>query len=229
LDALRATNIPLVVVMTSGSALAVPDVHQYAAAMLHAWYPGAEGGTAIAETLAGDNNPSGRLPLTFYASLDQLPRFEEYSMANRTYRYFTGKPLFGFGFGLSYTQFAYSRLALPTQPVKAGQPVTVGVDVKNVGSRGGDEVVQVYLSQPKRALTPLRTLAGFKRVHLEPGQTAHVDVAVSPRTLGQVNEKGDRVITEGSYAIAVGGSQPGDIPGGASGTFNVAGSVTLPR
>jgi beta-glucosidase len=216
-------------VMTSGSALAVPDVHQYAAAILHAWYPGQEGGTAIAETLAGDNNPSGRLPLTFYASLDQLPKFEEYSMVNRTYRYFTGKPLYGFGYGLSYTQFGYSGLALPTQPVKAGEPVTVGVDVRNVGQRAGDEVVQVYLSQPKSPVTPIRALAGFTRVHLEPGQSAHVDVQLTPRTLGQVNEKGERVIVEGSYTVAVGGSQPGEAPGGVTGTFSVAGTAALPR
>jgi len=177
LEALQTTGKPLVVVMTSGSALAVPDAERYAKAILHAWYPGEEGGTAIAETLAGDNNPAGRLPLTFYESLDQLPPFVDYSMANRTYRYFKGKPLYGFGYGLSYSKFEYSNLKLPNQPVRAGDPVTVEVDVKNLSQRAGDEVVELYLTQPKSALTPIRTLGGFKRVRIEPGQTAHADTA----------------------------------------------------
>ena len=229
LQALKATGAPLVVVMTSGSALAVTDVQKYAAAIVQAWYPGQEGGTAIAETLAGDNNPSGRLPLTFYASIDQLPPFEDYSMANRTYRYFKGKPLYGFGYGLSYTTFAYSNLTLPTQPVQAGEPVTVAVDVKNTGQRAGEEVVQLYLTQPKSAVTPIRTLGGFKRVRIEPGQTARVELQLTPRTIGQVDEKGERVIVAGSYGVAVGGSQPGDTPGGVTGTFSITGSKALPR
>ena len=215
--------------MTSGSALAVTDVQKHAAAIVQAWYPGQEGGTAIAETLAGDNNPSGRLPLTFYASVDQLPPFEDYSMANRTYRYFTGKPLYGFGYGLSYTTFAYGNLTLPTQPVQAGEPVTVAVDVKNTGQRAGEEVVQLYLTQPKSAVTPLRTLGGFKRVRIEPGQTARVELQLTPRTLGQVDAQGERVIVAGSYGVAVGGSQPGDTPGGVTGTFSITGSKPLPR
>jgi beta-glucosidase len=229
LEALNATRVPLVVVLTSGSALAVGDVHQYAKAILHAWYPGAEGGTAIAETLAGDNNPAGRLPLTFYASLDQLPPFEEYSLANRTYRYFPGKPLYGFGYGLSYSQFGYSNLKLPSQPVQAGDPVAVEVDVKNLSQRAGDEVVELYLTQPKSALTPLRTLGGFKRVRIDPGQTAHVTLQLTPRTLGQVNEKGERVIAAGTYGVAVGGTQPGESSAGVAGAFSVIGTVTLPR
>jgi beta-glucosidase len=150
-------------------------------------------------------------------------------MANRTYRYFTGTPLYGFGYGLSYTRFGYSNLSVPTQPVPAGAPVKVGVDVKNLGERTGDEVVQLYLAQPKSALTPIRTLGAFTRVRIEPGQTVHVQLEVSPRTIGQVNEKGERVIAAGSYGVSVGGSQPGDTPGGVSGTFDVTGSQTLPR
>jgi beta-glucosidase len=229
LQALRATGRPLVIVLTSGSALAVPDEHQYASAILEAWYPGEEGGTAIAETLAGDNNPAGRLPLTFYASIDQLPPFEEYSMANRTYRYFAGKPLYGFGYGLSYSQFQYSNPRVSSQSVRAGDPVTVEVDVKNVSSRAGDEVVQLYLTQPKAVLTPLRTLGGFRRVHVEPGETAHVGIQLDPRTLGQVNEKGERVVLPGTYSVAVGGAQPAEFAGALTATFNVTGSQTLPR
>jgi beta-glucosidase len=229
LQALKTTGKPLVIVLTSGSALAVPDEHQYATAVLEAWYPGEEGGTAIAETLAGDSNPAGRLPLTFYASVDQLPPFEDYSMANRTYRYFTGKPLYGFGYGLSYSQFEYGNLKLSNQTVKAGDPVTVEVDVKNVSSRAGDEVVQLYLTQPKAVLTPLRTLAGFARVHVESGKTAHVAIQLDPRTLGQVNEKGERVVLPGTYSVSVGGAQPAEFPGAVTASFDVTGSQTLPR
>jgi beta-glucosidase len=229
LQALKATGRPLVIVLTSGSAIAVPDEHQYAAAILAAWYPGEEGGTAIAETLAGDNNPAGRLPLTFYASVDQLPPFAEYSMANRTYRYFGGKPLYGFGYGLSYSQFRYGNARLKSQSLKAGDPVSVEVDVTNTSDRAGDEVVQVYLTQPKTPLTPLRTLGGFARVRIEPGQTAHVRIQVDPRTLGQVNENGERVILPGTYGVAIGGAQPAEFPGAATATFDVTGSLTLPR
>jgi beta-glucosidase len=229
LQTLKATGKPLVIVLTSGSALAVPDEHQYASAILEAWYPGEEGGTAIADTLAGDSNPAGRLPLTFYASIDQLPPFEEYSMANRTYRYFAGKPLYGFGYGLSYSQFQYGNPRLSSQSVRAGDPVTVDVDVKNVGSRAGDEVVQVYLTQPKAALTPLRTLGGFERVHVEAGKTAHVTIQLDPRTLGQVDEKGERVVLPGTYKVAIGGAQPAEFPGAVTATFDVTGSRTLPR
>jgi beta-glucosidase len=228
LAALRATGKPVVLVLTSGSALAVDE--QQANAIVQAWYPGEEGGTAIAETLAGDNNPAGRLPLTFYASVDQLPPFEDYSMANRTYRYFRGTPWRGFGFGLSYSTFAYSGLKLPAQPVAAGDSAVIEVDVQNVSGRAGDEVVEVYLTQPKQPLTPVRTLAAFARVHLEPGQTAHVALPVSARTMGQVDEKGARVVVPGEYRVFVGGTQPGESEGGVSGAFTVSGPVkTLPR
>jgi beta-glucosidase len=229
LQALKSTGKPLVVVVTSGSAIAIPEVNQYANAILEAWYPGEEGGTAIAETLAGDNNPAGRLPVTFYSSTDQLPPFEEYSMANRTYRYFNGKPLYGFGYGLSYSQFQYSNPKLSSQSVKAGDPVTVEVDVKNTSNRAGDEVVQLYLTQPKNGVTPLRTLGGFTRVHIEPGQTTHVGLQLDPRTLGQVNEKGERVIVPGTYTVAIGGAQPAEFPGAVTSTFEVSGTQALPR
>jgi beta-glucosidase len=229
LKALHATGRPLVIVLSSGSALAIPEEHGYAGAVLEAWYPGEEGGTAIAETLAGDNNPAGRLPLTFYASIDQLPPFEEYSMADRTYRYFTGKPLYGFGFGLSYSEFQYANLKLSAESAAAGEPVSLEVDVKNAGSRAGDEVVQAYLIQPKAALTPLRTLAGFERVRIEAGATAHVRVQIDPRTLGQVNEKGERVIVPGTYTVAVGGAQPDEFPGAVTASFEVTGTKTLSR
>ena len=195
--------------LQNGSALAVNWAQEHANAILEAWYPGEEGGTAIAETLAGDNNPAGRLPLTFYSSLSQVPGFEEYSMKGRTYRYFDGKPLYGFGYGLSYTTFAYSNLKV-APAVKAGVPVTVTGDVKNTGSIAGDEVVELYLTQPKAFETPLRILAAFKRIHVAAGETAHVTLTVDPRSLAQVDAKGNRAIVPGEYVVSLGGSQPGE-------------------
>jgi beta-glucosidase len=228
LTALRATGKPIVLVLTSGSALAVDE--RQANAIIHAWYAGEEGGTAIAQTLVGDNNPAGRLPLTFYASVDQLPPFEEYSMKNRTYRYFTGKPWRGFGYGLSYSKFEYSGLRVPDRAVAAGDSVLVSFDVKNVSDRAGDEVVQLYLTQPKQALTPSRTLGGFERIQLAPGETRRVALRIDPRTLGQVNEQGERVILPGTYQVFVGGAQPGEFAGGVSASFIVSGPAkVLPR
>ena len=137
LEALKATGKPLIVVLMNGSALAVNWAEENAAAILEAWYPGGEGGTAIAETLAGINNPGGRLPVTFYASLEHFPPFDEYSMQNRTYRYFQGKPLYGFGYGLSYATFAYSKLKLSSSQVKAGDSIKVEVDVRNTAQSCG--------------------------------------------------------------------------------------------
>ncbi|HEY5331487.1 MAG TPA: glycoside hydrolase family 3 C-terminal domain-containing protein [Acidobacteriaceae bacterium] len=228
LKALAATGKPLIVVLQNGSALAVNWAQQHAAAVLEAWYPGEEGGTAIAETLAGDNNPAGRLPLTFYASLDQLPAFEDYSMNARTYRYFSGKPLYSFGFGLSYTTFEYSHLRLPAQ-IKAGGPVTVEADIKNSGTRPGDEVAEVYLTQPKGFETPRHILAGFKRVHLTPGQSAHVTFTLAPRTIAQVDAKGNRVILPEDYLVSVGGAQPGDARSDLTGKVIVTGTEKLPK
>ena len=193
-----------------------------------AWYPGEEGGAAIAETLAGENNPAGRLPVTFYASIGQVPPFEDYSMSARTYRYFDGKPLYGFGYGLSYTTFAYSNLKVPSE-AKAGEPLSVTGDVKNTGSVAGDEVVELYLSQPKQFETPIRVLASFQRIHLEPGQTTHVSLTVDPRSLGQVDAKGTRVIVPGDYLISLGGSQPGQSASIQTAKFTVTGKAELPK
>jgi len=229
LKALAATGKPLIVVLQNGSALAVNWAQKNANAVLEAWYPGEEGGTAIAETLAGDNNPSGRLPLTFYSSLNQIPSFEEYSMRGRTYRYFADKPLYGFGFGLSYTSFAYNNLRIAPSTVLAGSPVTVEGDVKNTGAMAGDEVVELYLTQPKAFETPLRVLAGFKRVHLSSGESSHVSLVIDPRSLGQVDEKGNRVIVPGEYTVSLGGAQPQDATSIQIGKFTITGSAGLPK
>ena len=229
LKAVAATGKPLVVVLQNGSALAVNWAAEHAQAVLEAWYPGEEGGTAIAETLAGDNNPAGRLPLTFYSSLSQLPSFEDYSMKGRTYRYFTGKPLYGFGYGLSYATFAYSNVKAPPASVKAGEPVAVEADVKNTGSVAGDEVVELYLMQPKADETPLRLLAGFSRVHLTPGQSTHVGFTIDPRSLGQVDAKGNRVIVPGEYSVSIGGTQPGESASVQTAKFTITGTSQLPK
>jgi beta-glucosidase len=229
LKALAATGKPLVVVLQNGSALAVNWAQQNANAILEAWYPGEEGGTAIAETLAGDNNPAGRLPLTFYSSLSQIPAFEEYSMRRRTYRYFAEKPLYGFGFGLSYTSFAYSGLKIASGTIKAGEPVTVEGDVKNTGAVPGDEVVELYLTQPRAFETPLRLLAGWQRVHLGPGETKHVSLTIDPRSLGQVDRMGNRVIVPGEYGVSLGGAQPQEATSVQTRKFTVTGKTELAK
>jgi len=183
LQALAATGKPLVVVLMSGSAVAVNWAQEHAAAVLEAWYPGEAGGTAIAETLAGVNNPSGRLPVTFYASLDQLPPFDDYSMQNRTYRYFQGKPLYGFGYGLSYSTFEYSNLKLSPAQIQAGENLTVQVDVRNSSKIAGDEVAELYLEFPPRAGAPARALRGFAHVHLQPGEFTTRELHANPARL----------------------------------------------
>ncbi|HUB17629.1 MAG TPA: glycoside hydrolase family 3 C-terminal domain-containing protein [Acidobacteriaceae bacterium] len=228
LRAVAATGKPLIVVLQNGSALAVDWAQQHANAILEAWYPGEEGGTAIAETLAGDNDPAGRLPLTFYASDSQLPPFADYSMQNRTYRYFTGQPLYPFGYGLSYTTFAYSDLKVPQQ-VEAGQPAPVEADVKNTGSVAGDAVVEVYLTQPRGYETPIHELAAFTRVHLEAGATTHIGFLLRPRSIAQVDEQGNRVILPGDYIVSVGGGQPGTSAPSQTASFTVTGSTVLPK
>jgi beta-glucosidase len=229
LKALAATGKPLVVVLQNGSALAVNWASEHADALLEAWYPGEEGGTAIAETLAGDNNPAGRLPLTFYRSLDQIPPFDSYAMQGRTYRYFTGKPLYSFGYGLSYTTFAYQNLKVATPSLTAGDSLRVEADVQNTGAKAGDEVVELYLTQPKGYETPRYALVGFTRVHVAAHATAHVSITVDPRTLGQVDAKGNRVIVPGEYRVSVGGAQPDDSTQVQTASFRVTGTKQLDR
>ncbi|MBS1804096.1 MAG: glycoside hydrolase family 3 C-terminal domain-containing protein [Acidobacteria bacterium] len=231
LEAVAKTGKPVTVVLLNGSALAMNWAHQNARALLEAWYPGQSGGQAIAETLSGKNNPAGRLPVTFYRSLDQLPPFDDYSMANRTYRYFKGKPLYAFGDGLSYTTFTYSGLKLSSTKPNAGDTLTVETDVKNTGSAAGDEVAELYLIPPQTALSPKQALAGFQRFHLKPGETKHITFHLDPRTLSQVDEKGIRAVTAGEYKFSVGSSQlGGDLGSSAiSAPFTIAGTHRIPH
>jgi beta-glucosidase len=229
LEAVAAAGKPVVLVLTNGSALAVNWARDHVNAVLDAWYPGEEGGTAVAETLSGTNNPGGRLPVTFYTSVDQLPPFEDYSMKGRTYRYFEGTPLYPFGYGLSYTTFSYSGLALPTGAVTAGQAMTAEATVTNTGSRAGDEVAQLYLSFPNVAGAPIRALRGFQRIHLSPGQAQRLQFNLTPRDLSIVTEAGEPIVAEGKYSISVGGGQPNIGAPTVEGTFEVKESVVLPE
>ncbi|MCW6529093.1 glycoside hydrolase family 3 C-terminal domain-containing protein [Sphingomonas sp. MMSM20] len=229
LKAVKATGKPLVVVLMNGSALSVNWAAANADAIVEAWYPGQEGGTAIAQTLSGANNPSGRLPVTFYASADQLPPFREYGMAGRTYRYFTGKPLFPFGHGLSYTRFAYSPITLSASALNAGDMLEAKVDVRNTGKVAGDEVVQAYLSFPDAPGMPVRALRGFSRVHLGAGEHQEVRLTFDPRALSSVTPAGIRVVAPGRYRISIGGGQPGTGLPTAQAEFTVRGTQTLPK
>lgn len=228
LERVKATGSPLVVIVMSGSAIALNWAKQHANAILHAWYPGEEGGTAIAETLDGTNNPAGRLPITVYTGVDQLPEFTDYSMARRTYRYFNGQPLFPFGYGLSYTTFTYSGLKVPAT-VTAGEPLQVEAQVANSGTREGDEVVQVYLTFPKLPGAPLRALRGFTRVRLKPGEQRTVRFTLGDRDLSHVSPDGKHLVSAGRYGISVGGGQPGTAASMVTGNFDIRGEGTLPR
>ncbi len=228
-EAVVATGKPVAVVLTNGSAMAVNWINDHANAVLEAWYPGEEGGASVAETLSGKNNPAGRLPLTFYKDLTQLPNFEDYTMAGRTYRYFKGKPLYPFGYGLSYTTFAYSDLKVPGQPVTAGSPVSAEVTVKNTGSRAGDEVVQLYLNFPDVKGAPVIALRAFQRIHLDAGESRTVHFDLKDRDLGMVTEIGNPIIAPGEYTVSIGGGQPNTGAPGLSGKFRIDGQRALPE
>jgi beta-glucosidase len=207
-QALASTGKPLVVVLMSGSALALGDSAAKMDALLEAWYPGQAGGQAIADTLFGDSSPSGRLPVTFYAATGQLPPFADYSMHNRTYRYFAGQPAFGFGFGLSYAHFTYANAQL-AGTLMAAEPITVRADVTNTSARAADEVVECYLIPQPGPDVPLRKLVGFAKVHLDAGQTRTVSLALDARALSLVDAAGNRHVEPGASTLFLGGGQPG--------------------
>ena len=210
LKAVHAIGKPMVIVLINGSALSVNWANENAKAILEAWYPGEEGGTAIADLLFGDCNPGGRLPVTFYRSVDDLPPFTDYSMEGKTYRYFGGEPLYPFGFGLSYTRFRYSNLEIAPKTAKAGEPIQLSVKVRNVGDRAGDEVVQLYVTDLEASVpVPIRQLAGFERAYLVPGTMKTVTFTLEPPQLSLINDDGKRVIEAGEFQIAIGGCLPG--------------------
>jgi beta-glucosidase len=206
----HALGKPVVLVLTGGSALAVNWADANVPAIVEAWYPGEEGGNALADVLFGDYSPSGRLPVTFYKSVGQLPPFDDYGMEGRTYRYFRGEPLYPFGHGLSYTRFSYAGLSVSPRVLRAGGTVRVGVEVRNVGAREGEEVVQLYLTdEAASAPVAVRSLQGVERVSLRPGERRRVTFTLSARQLSLIDGRGRRVVEPGEFTVAVGGKQPG--------------------
>ena len=205
-EALHATGKPVVMVNCSGSAIALPWETTNLPAILQAWYPGEEGGLAVGEVLFGDVNPSGHLPITFYASTADLPDFTDYSMSNRTYRYFNGQPLYAFGHGLSYTKFDFRRGKLDSKKIPADGTVKVSFTVKNSGDRDGDEVAQVYFRHVHSAVPqPKLALCGFARVHLERGKSSRVTIDVPAERLRYWDtEKKQYVVEPGKYELLIG-------------------------
>ena len=227
LEAIAATGKPVIVVNLSGSAVALHWATENAAAILQAWYPGVAGGTAIAKTLTGENNPAGRLPVTFYAGTQDLPEFTDYSMKNRTYRYYTGKPLWSFGYGLSYTTFTYGSLKVPSD-LKAGDPLSITLNVRNTGPVAGDEVVQAYIKTPQKN-GPIHMLAGLQRLRLESGESRMVTLTLDPRSISSVDENGERAVIPGQYHLSVGSAQPSETQQKAEADFRVEGTDPLPK
>jgi beta-glucosidase-like glycosyl hydrolase len=225
MQALHATGKPVIFVMMTGSALSTEWESAHLPAILNAWYGGEAAGTAVADVLFGDYNPAGRLPVTFYRSVDQLPDFSDYSMEGRTYRYFKGDPLYPFGYGLSYTTFAYSGLTVPAMaPTRASVPVTV--TVQNTGGKEGDEVVQLYIRHSDvQGRAPIHALVGFARIHLAPGEKKIVRFSLSPRALSLVDEQGHRAEKPGKVEIFAGGGQP--LPAALPDGSVVAKTITL--
>lgn len=206
LKELQATGKPVVFVLMTGSAVGLEWESRHIPAILNAWYGGQAGGQAVADILFGDYNPGGRLPVTFYKSIEDLPDFEDYTMANRTYRYFTGTPLYPFGFGLSYTTFQYTPLTVEILPESSS--VRVKASISNTGKETGDEVVQLYLSNPRDLTTPIRSLKGFKRITLKPGETQDIEFILSSKELSVVTPSGSSVPMSGEITISLGGGQP---------------------
>ncbi len=208
---LRTSNRkPIIVVLTGGSPFAMPEVHELADAILFAWYPGEQGGHGVADVIFGEVTPSGRLPVTFPKSADQLPPYDDYAMTGRTYRYMAQEPLYPFGFGLSYTQFQYSNLRLRAKQIQKGDTLRVMATVRNVGRYPGEEVVQLYVTDLEASVqSPICALKGFERLHLKPGQSRTVTFTITPEMMSVVDENGDSVLESGQFKITIGGCSPG--------------------
>ncbi|MBS0419815.1 MAG: glycoside hydrolase family 3 C-terminal domain-containing protein [Proteobacteria bacterium] len=233
LERIQAIGKPCVLVLMNGSALGINWADRHVAAIVEAWYPGGQGGTAVAALLAGDFNPAGRLPVTFYRSVEQLPPFDDYSMAKRTYRYFSGEPLYPFGYGLSFTSFEYSNGRVSQSNLTATDTVTISVDVMNSGAAAGDEVVQLYLTHPGIQDAPLRALQGFQRIHLDKGEKKAVTFTLRQRDISVVDESGKHRVVPGRVDVWVGGGQPVGRPGltppgGVRTRFEITSGATLP-
>ena len=228
MKAIQATGKPVILVLLNGSALAVNWADENLEAIITAGYPGQEGGNAVADVLTGDYNPAGRLPVTYYKSVDQLPPFEEYDMKNRTYKYFNGEPLYPFGYGLSYTSFTYSDVNL-AKKAKIGDAIEISAKVTNSGDVAGEEVVQLYLTDVVASTPrPKYQLEGFQRIALKPGETKTVNFVLEPRQFSIIGADDKRVIEPGEFSLFVGGSQPeGKGKNGISKTIELKGKNTF--
>ncbi|MEO1486330.1 MAG: glycoside hydrolase family 3 C-terminal domain-containing protein [Bacteroidota bacterium] len=207
---IQALGKPTVLVLLNGSALSINWENENLPAIIEAWYPGQAGGTAIADVIFGDYNPAGRLPVTFYKDINDIPPFSDYDMKGKTYRYFKGDPLYEFGYGLSYANFAYRNVELP-ENISAGEDITLTVEVENKSALKGEEVIQVYVQNPNADnQNPHKTLAAFDRVGFAPGEKKSLTFKINKEQLSTVNEKGEKVIIPGTYEISVGGRQPSE-------------------
>jgi beta-glucosidase len=212
LKKLRAmSKAPIILVLTGGSPISSPEVYELADAVIFAWYPGQEGGQAVADVIFGDYNPSGRLPITFPKTTSQLPEYSDYSMKGRTYRYMKDKPQFPFGYGLSYASFVYSDIKPSKSPIKKDENLVVSATVKNTGKVAGDEVIQLYITDVKASvIVPQASLKGFKRVTLNPGESTTVSFTITPEMLKIYNDEGKTILEPGDFKITIAGSSPSE-------------------
>jgi beta-glucosidase len=205
----EGSDHPIILVLTGGSPIDVSEVADLVDAILFVWYPGEEGGNAVGDILFGEANPSGRLPITFPKSLEDLPPYDDYSMKGRTYRYMSKEPMYPFGFGLSYTTFSYEASGAEAE-IRAGEKATIEVKVSNTGTQAGDEVVQLYITDLEASVdVPISSLKGFRRIHLEPGESKTVSFTITEKELQLVNDEGRFVLEPGVFRIIIGGSSPG--------------------
>ncbi|MFW5753835.1 MAG: glycoside hydrolase family 3 C-terminal domain-containing protein, partial [Marinilabiliaceae bacterium] len=212
LKKIRANAKKLVVVVTAGSAVTMPEVYEMADALLYAWYPGEQGGNAVGDIIFGDAVPSGRLPVTFVKSIEDLPPYEDYNMEGRTYKYMDVAPQFPFGFGLSYTSFSYDNLNVSEDKVDEGESVDVSLTLKNEGDYDADEVVQFYLTDEEASFrVPKQSLVGFDRIHVPAGENKDVNFTVTPEMMESINEDGEAVLEPGKFKIYVGGSSNSEV------------------
>jgi Glycosyl hydrolase family 3 C terminal domain. len=211
LKEIHKTGKPIILALFNGSPITINWAQENIPAIVECWYPGEEGGTALADVIFGKYNPAGRLPITFVKSVDQLPPFTDYSMKGRTYRYMQEEPLYPFGYGLSYSNFEYSGLKLDPQVVDIEElkEVEVKITVKNISNIAGEEVAQLYIKDIKSSVkVPKYELKGFKRIYLEPQESKSIEFTITPRQLSLINEEGRCVLEPGEFKIYVGGQQP---------------------
>ncbi len=228
LEAVYKTGKPIILVLLSGSALAVTWADEHIPAIIQGWYPGAEGGKAVASLIFGDFSPSGRLPVTFYRSTEELPDFRDYSMKNRTYRYMKSQALYPFGYGLSYTRFEYSNIKLTHNQISAGQNIECSVMVKNIGNWASDEVVQLYLKDVEASVeVPKWQLRGIAKIHLAPGEENEVTFELTPEHMSLIDEEGRRIVEPGIFEVYIGGSQPDERSQTLTGTKVIKGTFEI--